>query len=103
MRRLVPHLVIATVGVGVLIWTLTLGAYPAITCRDAVMAPGDVCVHARGTRQQTYQERYDAAQQARPVIGGVGALVGVFGVVLAVAEVRRAGSCRTRPDHRAAA
>lgn len=104
MRRLLPHLAVTVVGVGALIWALTLGANPVIMCRDAVMRPGDVCFHARSARQQTYQERYEATQQARPVIGAVGFLVGAFGVALTVAEVNRAGSSgRTRPDRRAAA
>lgn len=104
MRRLGAHLALAAVGVAVLIWALTLGADPTIRCRDLVMRPGDVCTNAQGTKVQTYQERFDAAQQARPVIGGVGLLVGGFGAALAVAEFRRAGSSgRTRPDHPAAA
>ncbi len=100
MRRWWAHVALAVVGAAALVWALTLGANPTITCRDVVMGPGDTCANAEGTRTQTYEERYVAAQQARPVVGGVGALVGAFGVALAVAEVRRAGSSgRTRPGH----
>ena len=50
-----------------------------------------------------FAERVDAAQQARPVIVGVGLLVAGFGAVLGVAELRRAGSSgRTPPAHPAA-
>ena len=100
MRRVWAHAALAIVGAAAVIWALTLGANPTITCGDVVMAPGDVCVNAQGTRQQTYAERVDAAQQARPVIVGVGLLVAGFGAVLGVAELRRAGSSgRTRPGH----
>lgn len=102
-RRFWAHVALATIGAAALLWALTLAAAPTITCRDVVMAPGDVCVNAQGSRQQTYAERFEAAQQARPVIGGVGALVAGFGVALAIVEVRRAGSSgRTRPAHPAA-
>lgn len=103
-RRWWAHVALAAVGAIVVVWVLTVGANPTISCREVVMHPGDTCSNAEGTRVQTYQERYDAAQQARPVIGGVGALVAAFGAGLAVAEVRRAGSSgRTRPDRPAAA
>ncbi len=104
MRRLADHLALALVGLAAVIWALTLGADPTIRCREVVMHPGDTCANAQGTRVQTYQERFDAAQQARPVVGGVGVLVGGFGAALAVAEFRRGGSSgRTRPDRPAAA
>lgn len=104
MRRLGAHIALVVVGVAALIWALTLGGDPTIRCREVVMHPGDTCSNAQGTRVQTYQERFDAAQQARPVIGGVGVLVGGFGAALAAAEVRRAGSSgRTRPGRPAAA
>lgn len=101
MRRLVAHLALATVGVLAVVWALTLGAHPTITCRERVMGPGDICANAQGTRVQTYEERLTAHQQARPVIAGAGVLLVAFGGGLALAEaraVRRAGSsARTRP------
>lgn len=99
MRRLWAHVAMVVVGVLAVLWALTLGAHPTITCRDHVMQPGDVCVNAQGTRQQTYEERWDAAMDARPVVGGVGVLLAGFGAALAASEVRRGGSSgRTRPD-----
>lgn len=98
MPRLWRHLVLVVVGLGAVVWVLTLGAQPTITCRDVVMAPGDVCANAQGTRVQTYQERLDAARDARPVIGGAGLALAGFGAHLCVAELRRAGSsARRRP------
>lgn len=99
MRKVWAHVALLVVGLGAVVWALTLSAEPTIRCRDAVMAPGDVCANADGDRVQTYEERLAAAQQARPVVGAVGAVVVAFGAGLVVAEVRRAGSSgRTRPD-----
>ena len=104
MRALWAHVALAVVGVAAVVWALTLAADPVITCRDVVMAPGGVCVNADGDRLQTYDERMAAAQQARPVVGGVGLVVAAFGTALGIAEVRRAGSSgRTRPDRPPAA
>jgi len=88
-RRFWGHVALAVVGTLAVVWALTLGASPSIECRGVPMAPGDVCSNAEGTRVQTYDERMDAAQAARPVIGGVGGLVAAFGVGLAVGERRR--------------
>lgn len=99
MPRILRHLVLVVVGLGAVVWVLTFGAHPTITCRDVVMAPGDVCSNAQGTQVQTYQQRLDAARDARPVIAGAGLAVAGFGAHLCVAELRRAGSSgRTRPD-----
>lgn len=91
MRRLWAHVALALVGLLAAGWALTLSAQPTIMCRDDVMAPGDVCSNAEGTRVQTYEERWQAAQSARPVVGGVGAAVAVFGSALAAAELAGAG------------
>ena len=96
-RQVWAHVALALVGLAAVVWSLTWGANPTIVCRDVVMTPGDVCVNAQGTRQQTYTERFDAAQHARPVIGGVGALVAGFGVVLAANQVKREGSSGRTP------
>ena len=84
------HVALAMVGAAAVLWALTLGASPAIECRGLPMGQGDVCSNAAGTKVQTYEERLVAAQAARPVVGGVGAVVAAFGVGLAVAERRRA-------------
>lgn len=87
MRRL-AHAALVLAGVLAVAWALTLGATPTITCRDVVMAPGDTCANARGTRSQTYAERWDAAQGARPVVGVLGVVVAGFGAALYAAERR---------------
>ncbi|MDN5571248.1 MAG: hypothetical protein L0G22_08355 [Propionibacteriaceae bacterium] len=91
MRQL-AHAALALAGVLAVVWALTLAVDPVITCRESVMRPGDVCAHSGGGRSQTYEERFEAAQQARPVVGGVGALVAVFGAGLLVAERRRSAT-----------
>lgn len=89
MRRQLAHALLALVGVLAVVWVFTLGADPVVECRGVVMSPGDVCLNADGGRQQTYEQRYEAAQSARPVVGVVGAGVAVFGLVLLVMERRR--------------
>ncbi len=93
-RRLLLHVVLGVLGLLGPVWALTLGAHPVVMCHDVVMAPGDVCANAEGTRVQTYQERWDAAQQARPVVGVVGAVVAVFAGGWVGAELR---ASRTSP------
>lgn len=89
MKRLLAHAALVVVGLLAALWALTWGADPHITCRGAVMGPGDVCANADGGREQTYEQRYAAAQDARPVIGVVGAGVAAFGGALIVLERRR--------------
>ncbi len=95
-RRLLLHGALAVLGLLGVLWALTLGATPVITCHDAAMRPGDVCANADGTRQQTYQERWDAVQGARPVVAGVGLVVTGFAVALLRAEFR-ATQASSRP------
>lgn len=76
-------------GLLAVVWVFTFGADPDITCRGVVLGPGDVCVNADGGREQTYEDRYAAAQDARPVVGVVGAAVAVFSCSLMVLERRR--------------
>ena len=92
MRALWGHVALIVVGLAAVVWALTLGANPVLTCRDVVMQPGDVCVNAQGTRVQTFEQRMDAAQQARPVVGGVGLVLAGFGTTLAVSQRRRSAS-----------
>lgn len=89
MHRLALHVALAVVGVAAIVWALVWSATPTITCRGVVMQPGEVCANATGTRTQTYEERFAAAQQARPVIGGLGGVILVFGAGLAFAERRQ--------------
>lgn len=98
MRRIWVHVVLVLVGLAAVVWALTLGADPVIVCRDAVMRPGDVCANAVGTRTQTYEERWRTAQQARPVVGGVGLVAAGFGAVLAWGELRRRDASTASAD-----
>jgi hypothetical protein len=54
------------------------------------MGPGDTCAKAGGEDVQTYEQRVQAADAAKPVILGLGLLVAGFGTVLFVSAVRRA-------------
>ena len=76
------HLALAAAGVAAVLWAVVLAANPTIWCREQVMHPGEVCSNAQGTKVQTYEERYAAAQWARPVVGVVGAVVAGFGLML---------------------
>ncbi len=99
-RKVVAHVALVLIGLAALVWALTAGE-PQIRCRDQAMAPGDVCVNAQGTKQQTYAERVAAHHHARPVVAGVGILVAAFGGALAFVEVRGAGSSdRSRSGRR---
>lgn len=94
MRRLWAHLALALVGVLAVGWALTASAQPTLMCREVVMAPGDVCVNAEGSREQTYEERWAAAQSARPIVGAVGLAAAAFGLTLAAADRRQARTGR---------
>lgn len=76
------HLTLAAAGVVAVLWAVVLGANPTIWCRDQVMRPGQTCTNADGNKVQTYEERFSAAQWARPVVGVVGLAVAGFGVAL---------------------
>lgn len=78
MRGARAQVVLALLGLAALVWAVFLSGNPTIVCRDQVMAPGQVCANAEGTKTQTYAERYAAAQHARPVVGAVGAGAIVF-------------------------
>ena len=93
-KKGIAHIVVIIVGLLVVAYPFTLGADPEVTCRGEVMSAGDTCAKADrsgtiGEETQTYDERADAAGNAKPVIVGVGVVVTAFGVVLLVGEVRR--------------
>ena len=94
MRRRVAHALVVVVGLLVLAYPLTVGADPDVTCRGAVMGPGDTCLKADGKNVQTYEERARAIDNARPVILVVGVLVAAFGAVLLTNEIRRPSARR---------
>ncbi len=89
-KKFWAHVALAAVGLVALVWSLTLAAHPTVMCRGVEMHPGEVCVKADNTgRVQTYEDRVEAAQQSRPVVGAVGAAVAGFGGWLAYAEARK--------------
>lgn len=89
MSRLIRHVALLLLGLFGVVWAFTWGANPTIVCRDVVMQPGDVCTNAEGTRTQTYEERFAAAQAARPVMGIVGGVVAAFAGGLIVLDRRQ--------------
>jgi hypothetical protein len=86
---LVAHLLVILVGLLVLAYPFTFGASPDVSCRGAVMRPGDTCAKAGDKGSQTYEQRANDARNARPVIAVGGLLVAGFGVVLLRGELRR--------------
>ena len=88
-RRRVAHLVLAIAGLLVVLYPLTFGADPTVTCRGVELRPGESCAKADGSAAQSYEARAADARNAAPVIVGVGLLVAVFGAGLFVADVRR--------------
>ncbi|GAA2100627.1 hypothetical protein GCM10009841_15520 [Microlunatus panaciterrae] len=83
------QLLLIIVGLLIMAYPFTLGAHPDVTCRGALMHPGDVCRKADGTGVQSYEQRAAAVRNARPVIVGVGVVVTGFGAMLLTGENRR--------------
>jgi hypothetical protein len=89
IRARLAHAALILVGLLVFLYPLTVGASPRISCRGVQMHPGDSCVKAQDGGVQTYEQRARTANQAKPVVLGVGLLVAGFGTLLLVADVRR--------------
>lgn len=87
-RRL-AHLLLAVAGLLVALYPFTLGANPAVSCRGVELHPGESCAKADGSAIQSYEERTAAAENAAPVIVGVGVLVAGFGTALLVSDLRK--------------
>ena len=87
--RLTGHSILTLIGIGAVVWALTLAGHPVIECRGVVLTPGQFCPNADGTGGRTYEQLYDASQAARPVIGGVGVLLAGFGAYLIHGELAR--------------
>lgn len=88
------HVVLTCVGLAIVLYSLTLGATPTISCRGVELRPGQVCAKADNSGVQTYEQRRRTALSARPVVVGVGLLVTGFGVALLTADLgasRRSG------------
>lgn len=75
MRSWRAQAALAVVGLAAVLWAVWWSANPTIACRELAMRPGDVCANAQGTKTQTYEERFTAAQGARPIVGVVGVLI----------------------------
>ncbi len=88
-RARVAHLLVTLVGLFIVLYPVTFGAQPDISCRGVAMGPGDTCAKADNSGVQTYEQRERTARQAKPVIIGVGVLVVAFGTFLLVSDVRR--------------
>lgn len=92
--RLAAHVALIVIGLGTVVWGLTAGQNPQISCHGNVMNPGDLCnkLDFDGTQSgavQTYEERRSAALLGVPFMIGAGILVAGFGTALTVQEVRR--------------
>ena len=87
-RSRLAHLVMILVGLVILAYPFTLGTAP-LSCRGTTMRPGDVCLKADGSMQQSYEQRLATRRQAVPVIVVVGVAVVAFGTSLLVTDVRR--------------
>jgi hypothetical protein len=89
VRARLAHAALILVGLLTVLYPLTVGATPVVSCRGVVMRPGDTCAKAGDEAVQTYEQRVQAADAAKPVIVGVGLLVAGFGTFLLVNAVRR--------------
>ena len=81
-------MVLILVGLLIVLYPLTVGAHPSVSCRGVPMRPGDSCAKVDDAGVQTYEQRARTAEQARPVILVVGLLVTGFGVSLLRSELR---------------
>ena len=88
-RVRLAHALVSLVGLLALLYPVTLGATPDISCRGVQMHPGDSCAKADRSGVQTYEQRARTANQAKPVIAGLGLLLVVFGIVLLAGDARR--------------
>ncbi|HEY5821027.1 MAG TPA: hypothetical protein VIT20_03560 [Propionibacteriaceae bacterium] len=88
-RSRIAHVVMIVLGLLVLTYPWTFGAASAVSCRGAVMQPGDTCSKADNSGVQTYEQRAADRANATPVIVVVGLLVSGFGTSLLVTDVRR--------------
>jgi hypothetical protein len=89
MRTRLAHVGMILVGLVIFLYPFTVGASLQIRCRGVDMRPGDTCAKAQNAGVQTYEQRLRTANQAKPVMVGVGLLVVGFGTYLLVSDVRR--------------
>jgi len=97
MRARVAHAAVVLAGLVILLYPLTIGSHPRVVCRGVEMHAGQSCPKAGSAGVQTYEQRLRTANEAKPVIAGVGLLVTVFGAVLLRNETR---TRRTLPEDR---
>ncbi|AXE39257.1 hypothetical protein JS278_02105 [Acidipropionibacterium virtanenii] len=85
--------VIVAVGLVLLWWGIIGMASPTVSCRGAVMAPGDVChkssyTSVRTGTVQTYDQRRRAVAQSRPTVIVLGGVTFAFGLGMTVSRSR---------------
>lgn len=93
MRKRIVLWGFVVAGVALMVWGIVSYLHPNLDCRGETMGPGDVCHYSsrsmEGTdRIQTYDQRIAEAREQTPFVIGAGAIVTVFGVVVAVRSRR---------------
>lgn len=83
------HALVTLAGLLLVLYPLTVGAHPRVTCRGVQLHAGQSCAKADHSGVQTYEQRLHTANQAKPVLVGVGLFVAVFGAVLLVSDGQR--------------
>ncbi|QCV95419.1 hypothetical protein [Acidipropionibacterium acidipropionici] len=86
--------VLVAAGLAMLWWGIVGMGSPTVSCRGAVMAPGDVChkssyTSVRTDTVQTYEQRRRAVAQSRPTVIVLGGVTLAFGVTMVVSRARR--------------
>lgn len=88
-RVWLAHLGLVLVGILIIAFPFTLGSEPNLNCRGVPMNPGDTCTKADGDALETYEDRVEKADDAKPIVVVVGAVVAVFGGVLLYGSRRK--------------
>lgn len=89
MKRRVALWVFVVAAVALTAWGVVSYVNPNLSCRGETMQPGDVChyssrVAEETTTVQTYEQRLAEARGQTPFVIGLGVVMTVFGVVVAV-------------------
>lgn len=94
------HLAIVLAGICIIGYGALMLGHGQVTCRGAVMEPGQVCRKADfagrpSERTQSYEQRLEASRSARPLVVLVGVAIAGFGTWLLV---RRPGPVDAREE-----
>ncbi|MGO1975085.1 MAG: hypothetical protein ACTH2Q_19180 [Propionibacteriaceae bacterium] len=81
-RTWLAHLALVLVGIVIILFPFTFGSEPNLNCRGVPMNPGDTCTKADGEALETYEDRVEKANDAKPIVVVVGLVVAGFGGVL---------------------